>query len=115
MQRSKTYPENELGVGTVPAVSDVVGEKTPGKSVVFIRHQYTDSVHANGLRHVFFPNHRQEQRSSRIHHCNVRQDPMPVVCLQRVHDLQEEGMLRNRAHGVVGDSSGFRSADPCRV
>lgn len=89
-----TYPEDELGISSVPAVADVVRKETPGKPVVFLWHQNADAVGALGLAHVLLPDNRQEERASRVHDSDVRQKPTSVVCLQRIDGAQEERVLR---------------------
>lgn len=115
MRQRLTYPENQLRISSVPAVADIMSEETPGESVILLRHQYPDSVLAKRSGHVLFPNHRQEQWASRVHHCDIWQEPMLIVCLKRIDDFQEERMLRNRTHSVVRDSGRLRSANPCWV
>lgn len=108
-----TYPENEVRVLAVPAVTGVVGKETPGVLVVFILHE---NPHAARLRwvvlHVLLPDNRQEQRTRRVHDGNVREKPMAVVLLEQLDHAQEEGVLGNGAHGVVGDTGGHSAAHP---
>lgn len=63
--RLVTYPEDQVRILAVPAVTPVVGKETPGKPVIFVLHEdaYASSV-ARAVAHVLFPNDRQEQRSS---------------------------------------------------
>jgi len=108
-----TYPENQVRVLSVPAVTGVVGEETPGVLVVLILHE---NPHAARLRrvilHVFLPDNRQEQRTSRVHDGDVWEEPVTVVLLQQLDHAQEERVLGYRAHGVVGDTGGHGAAHP---
>lgn len=61
------------------------------------------------------PDDAQEERAGRGHDGDIWQDPIAVVSWERVDDTQEEGMARDRAHGVVGDASGYGPPQPGRV
>lgn len=57
-EEAKTYPENQLSIFPVPAVTDVVGEETPCVPVVLILHQDPDPACLIGLiKHVLLPEH----------------------------------------------------------
>ena len=56
-----TYPENQMGVLAVPAVTPVMGKEAPGELVVFILHEDADAASLTGLvAHVFLPDDGQE-------------------------------------------------------
>ena len=110
------HPEDDLNIRLVPAVTKVVREETPRMVVILVGKQDTDAVVAyrTGIV-VVSPDDAQKQRSRRGHDGNVREWPAAVVVGQRVDRLEEEGVARDRAHGVVGDACGKRTADPRRV
>lgn len=108
-----TYPENQMSILAVPAVSPVVGEEAPRELVVFILHENTDaSSLARLVAHVFLPDDGQEQRAGGIHDGDIREEPVTVVLLQQLDDTQEERVLGHRAHGVVGNTCGCCAAHP---
>lgn len=112
----KTYPENQLSILAVPAVANVVGEETPRVAVVLVLHEDTDPVGLAGLvEHVFFPQNRQEKRTGRVHDGDVGKQPAAVVGLQEFDNTEEEGVLRNRSHRIVGDTSRSGTTNPRRV
>lgn len=112
----KTYPENQLSILAMPAVTDMVGEETPRVAVVLVLHENTDSVSLAGLvEHVFLPQDRQKQRTCRVHDCDVGKQPAAVVGLQEFDNTEEEGVLRNRSHRIVGDTSRSGTTNPRRV
>lgn len=97
----------------MPAVTLVVGEETPGMAVVLVLHQDADTARLTGLvAHVLLPDDRQEQRTSRVHDGDVREQPAPIVGLQRLDHAQEERVLRDGTHGVVRDTCGCGTTDP---
>lgn len=56
-----TYPENQMSVLAVPAVTAVVGKEAPGELVVFVLHEDTHAAGLAGLvAHVFFPDDGEE-------------------------------------------------------
>lgn len=103
--KSKTYPENQLSIFPVPAVTDVVGEETPCVAVVLILHQNPHPACLVGLiKHVLLPEHREKKRTGRVHDRDVRKQPAAVVRLQQLNDAKEERMLGDRAHRIIGDA-----------
>lgn len=111
-----SHPENQLSILAVPAVANVVGEETPRVAVVLILHEDTDPVGLAGLvEHVFFPQNRQEKRTGRVHDGDVGKQPAAVVGLQEFDNTEEEGVLRNRSHRIVGDTSRSGTTNPRRV
>lgn len=40
---------------------------------------------------------------------------MAVIRLQQLDRTQEEGVLGNRSHGIIGDTGGNSATDPGRV
>lgn len=100
----------------MPAVTNVVGEETPRVAVVFVLHEDADPVSLAGLvEHVFFPQNRQEKRTGRVHDSDVGKQPAAVVGLQEFDNAEEEGVLRNRSHRIVGDTSWSGTTNPRRV
>lgn len=57
--RLVTYPEDQVRILAVPAVTPVVGKETPGEPVILVLHEdaHASSV-ARPFAHVFFPNDR---------------------------------------------------------
>jgi hypothetical protein len=101
-----THPENQTRVLSVPAVTTVVGKEAPRELVVLVLHENTDTARLTGpITHILLPDDRQEKRAGGIHDCDIRQEPMAIILLQEFDDAQEEGVLGDRAHGVVGDTS----------
>jgi hypothetical protein len=108
-----TYPEDQMRVLAVPTVSPVVGEETPRELVIFVLHENPDAASLAGLvAHVLLPDDGQEQRSGRIHDCDVWEEPMAIILLQHLDHAQEEWVLGHGAHGVVGDTGGRCAAHP---
>lgn len=110
------YPEDQAGILSVPAVSGVVGEETPGVSVILFLHQNAHSAKLAGLiLHVFLPDDGQEERTSRVHDRNVRQKPVAIILLQQLNHTKEERMLGDRSHSIVGDAGRNSATNPRRV
>lgn len=110
------HPEDQAGILAVPAVAHVVREEAPRVPVVLIAHQDADTARLAGVGlHVLLPDHRQKQGTSRVHNRDVREEPMAVIRLQQLNRTQEEGVLGNRSHGVVGDTGRNSATDPGRV
>lgn len=109
-------PEDNLDIGPVPAVSQVVGEETPRVVVVFVGKQDADTLLSHGASVVVVPPDETEvEGTGRSHDGNVWERPAAVVVGQRVNGLEEEGMAGNRAHDIVGNSGGKGASDPRRV
>ncbi|KAH9872774.1 hypothetical protein J1614_005168 [Plenodomus biglobosus] len=107
------HPEDDLDVGSVPAVAQVVGEETPGMVVVLVGEEDAHAIVVEGLRIVVVaPDDAEEERAGRGHDGDVWEWPAAVVVGQRVDGLEEEGVAGNGAHGIVGDASGQGSTDP---
>lgn len=67
------YPENQVRVLSMPAVSSVMREETPRELVVLVLHQNAHAPRFTRLiLHILLPDDRQEQRTRRVHHRNVR-------------------------------------------
>jgi hypothetical protein len=97
-----TYPEDQVRILAMPAVTPVVGEEAPGKLVVLILHENAHAASlARFIAHILLPNDGQEQRTSRVHDRDVGKEPVAVVLLQHLDCAEEEGVLRDGAHGVV--------------
>lgn len=97
----------------MPAVALVVCEETPRVFIVLVRHE--DSNASDFVRsgeHVLFPHDGEEEGSCRVHDGDVRKDPAPVVRLERLDDAQEEWVLGDGTHGIVGDSGGGSATNP---
>lgn len=106
-------PENDLDIGPVPAVSEVVGEEAPGVVVVFFGEQDAHAVLVDGTSVVVMSPHKtEEERSGGGHDGDVGEWPATIVVRQGVDGLEEEGVTRDRAHGIVGDTGGDGTADP---
>ena len=61
---------------------------------------------------IFLPNDAEKERAGTVHDCYVGEPPVAVVGNQRLDDEGEEGVVRDRAHGVVGDAGGIGATDP---
>lgn len=97
----------------MPAVADMVGEETPRVLVVLILHENPNTACLTRLvDHVFLPQYRQEEGTCRVHDGDVGKQPVTVVGLQQLNDPEEEWMLGNGSHGVVGDTRWNRTAHP---
>ena len=108
-----TYPENQVCVLSVPAVTRVVGEEAPREPVVFVLHQDAHTAGLGGpVQHVLLPDDRQKQRPGRVHDRDVREQPVAVILLQQLDHTKEERVLGNGAHGIVGNSGGNGAAHP---
>ena len=109
-------PEDDLDIGPVPAVAEVVGEEAPRVVVVLFGEQDAHALLVDGAGVVVVPPDQTEKQGARRgHDGDVGQRPAAVVVGQRVNGLEEEGMAGNGAHGIVGDARGNRAADPCWV
>lgn len=97
----------------MPAIADMVSEETPRVLVVLVRHEDPDAcLLARLVAHVFLPDHRQKQRTRRVHDSDVRKQPVVVIGLQKLHGSEEEGMLWDRSHGVVRDARRHGATHP---
>jgi hypothetical protein len=106
-------PEDDLDVGPVPAVAQVMREEAPGVVVVFVREQNAQAVVALGaLVHVVAPDDTEVERTGGCHDGDVGEGPAAVVVGQRVDGLQKERVAGNGAHDIVGDTGGDGAADP---
>jgi hypothetical protein len=106
-------PEDDLDVGPVPAVAEVVREEAPGVVVVFLRKEDADAVVTLGGQVVVVPpDDAEEERARGGHDGDVGEGPSAVVVGERVDGLEEEGVAGDGAHGVVGDARGGCAADP---
>ena len=84
--------------------------------VVLILHQDTNLVCLTLLGvDVCLPVYRKEKRTGRVHDSDVWKKVLLVVRLQRLDHMKEEGMLRDGAHGVVGNTGGCGASDPGTV
>lgn len=112
-RQHSTYPEDQSRILAMPAVAHMVGEETPGVAVVLVLHQDANATRLAGrLAHVLLPNHRQEQRTSRVHDGDVRKHPAPVVRLKGLDHTKEERVLGNCTHSVVGDTRRSGATNP---
>ena len=109
-------PEDDLDVGPVPAVAQVVGEEAPCVVVVLIGEEDTQAVGAFGaLVHVVAPDETEEERTGRGHDCDVWQGPTAVVVGQRIDGLEEEWVAGYCAHDIIRDTGGKGAANPSWV
>jgi hypothetical protein len=107
------HPENDLDIGPVPAIADMVGEEAPRVVVVLIGEENAHAIVARRARVVVVsPYDAKIERASGCHYGNVWERPSAVVISERVDGLEEEGMTGYSAHGIVGDTSGERAAHP---
>ena len=110
------HPEDNLDIGLVPAVSEMVGEEAPRVVVVLVGKENAHAVLLCGSsRVVMSPDDAEKERACRSHDRDIWERPAAVVVCQRVDGLEEEWVAGNRAHGVVGDTSGQSATDPGRV
>jgi hypothetical protein len=106
-------PEDKLDVVAVPAVAQVVGEEAPRVVVVLVGEEDAQTVHSLRVGvGVVTPDQTEVQRPGRRHDGDVREHPSTVVVGQRVDCLEEEGVARNGAHGIIGDASRHGAAHP---
>lgn len=89
-----TYPEDQVRILAVPAVTPVVGEEAPRELVVLVLHENAHAPSLTGsIAHILFPDDRQEQRSGRVHDGDVWEEPVAVVLLQHFDRTEEEWVL----------------------
>lgn len=94
--RGWTNPENQPRVPAVPAATWMVGEETPRIFIVGILHHDANAAQTEWLFvHVFFPNHREEQRTGRVHDGDIREEPIAIIRIEGVDDAEEERVLRH--------------------
>jgi len=100
------HPEDQAGVAAVPAAADVLLEEAGGVMVVVGLAEDADAAVADveGRVHVFLPDDGEEERAGAVHDGDVGQLPVLVVGREGFDDAQEEGVVRDGAHGVVGDA-----------
>lgn len=107
------HPEDQPGVGPVPAVADVVGEEAPRVPVVLVLHEDADAPGlGDALMHVLLPDDGEEEGARGIHDGDVGEQPAAVVGLQQLDHAEEERVLGDRAHGVIGYPRGRGAAHP---
>ena len=107
------HPEDQPGVGPVPAVADVVGEEAPRVPVVLVLHADADTPGLGAaFMHVLLPDDGEEEGASRIHDGDIGEQPAAVVGLQQLDHAEEERVLGDRAHGVIGYPRGRGAAHP---
>lgn len=112
------HPEDEFDITCMPRVAKVVSEETPGMVVVLVREQNSNSATIETIAIIeafgapMTPNDAQEERTSRSHDSDVRQNPLPVVARQVVNDTHKERVTRDGTHCIVGDTSGQSAAQP---
>ena len=110
------YPENQLHIAAVPAVAEMMGEEAPGMVVVLVWEQDANSISSFRICVVVVsPDETEEQWTGGSHDGDVRENPSAVVLGERVDCLEEEGVARDGAHGIIGDARGVCAADPGRV
>jgi len=89
-------PKDDLDVCPVPAVSDMVGEETPGVVVVLVGEKDAYTVGALGVGIVeVAPDNAEVKRAGGCHDCDVWERPSAVVVCERVDGLEEERMAGN--------------------
>lgn len=109
-------PENDLDIGPVPAVSEVMGEETPRVVVVLIWEEDAHTLVTYGVCVVVVaPDDTEVERTSRRHDGDVWEWPAAVVVGEGVDRLQKEGVALDRAHSIVRDAGGDGAANPGRV
>lgn len=109
-------PEDDLDVGPVPAVSEVVCEEAPRVVFVLIGEHNAQAVVALWIRvAVVAPDEAEVQRSGGGHDGDVGERPATVVSGQGVNGFEEEGVVGNGPHSVVGDTGGDSATDPSRI
>lgn len=99
----------------MPAVPTVVCEEAPRVVIVLVwkQHPYTMVARRRRARAVIVaPDDTQEERARRAHDGDVGEQPAAVVVREGVDDLEEEGVARNSAHRVIGDTGRGRAAHP---
>ena len=117
----RAHPEDQVGVLAVPAAADVFFEEAPGVVIVVGLAENADPApveavaNVEGRVHVFFPDDGEEEWAGAVHDGDVGELPVLVVGGEGFDDTEEEWMLRDGAHGVVGDTRGDGTVDPCRV
>lgn len=112
------HPEDQLGVLAVPTIALERVEETPWVLGVLVGHENADAARPGLLVEVavlvdpVLPDHGEEQGPRRRHDGDVGQEPGAVGALQGLDDAEEEGVLRDRSHGVVADARGHCAAQP---
>lgn len=61
---------------------------------------------------VFLPDDGEEKGAGAVHDCYVGESPIAIVLNQRFDYELEERVVRDGAHGVVGDASGVGATYP---
>ena len=64
---------------------------------------------------IILPDDAEEERAGTVHDCYIRKLPIAIIGDQRFDYEGEEGMVRDGAHGVVGDACRVCAADPSWV
>lgn len=109
-----TYPENQLHVVAVPAITQMVRKEAPRVVVVLVREQNPDAAaiglvsNIESIITVVTPDDAQEQRSCTRHDCDVGQQPAPIVVCQLVNYALEERVMRQSTHSIIADSRRHR-------
>lgn len=100
------HPEDQAGVAAVPAAADVFLEEAGGVMVVVGLAEDADAAVADveGRVHVLLPDDGEEERAGAVHDGDVGQLPVLVVGREGFDDAEEKGVVRDGAHGVVGDA-----------
>ena len=108
------HPKNELRIPPMPTAPFIPHEETPPMLTVVLRHQHSQSAQLDVLAgiYILFPHDGEEQGAGRRHDGDVGQEPGTVVGLEGGGDVEEEGMVRDAAHGVVGDAGGDGAPRP---
>lgn len=100
----------------MPAVPSMARKKAPGRLIIFCRHQDTDPCCVVGpAAYIFLPDDGQKQRTRGIHDRDIGQDPASIVRLQRFDRAEEERMVRDGSHGIIGDARRDCATNPCRI
>lgn len=97
----------------MPAVALVVREETPRVFIVLAGHEDANAIDFVWLQeHVLFPHDGEEEGTGGVHDCDVWEDPAPIVGLEGLDDAEEERVLGDGTHGIVGDSGGGSATNP---
>lgn len=84
--------------------------------IIFAGHENPDPPHprlriqVRMLAHPLLPYHTQEQWPGTRHDGDVWKYPIPIGALQAFHDPEEERVLRNGPHDIVGYTRGHSPA-----
>ena len=113
------HPKDQLHIRSMPTIPQVMTEEAPTILVVFVWEEDPDSFLVGGFKGQFVvvvsPDYAEEERAGTAHYGDVGEKPGTVVAREGVDDFEEEWVVRDGAHYIVGDAGGDCAADPSAV